>query len=211
MRQCFTCHDGVKHDDACALCHAGHPGLADIHPAEWRHQHGSRAAQDRDWCTQCHREENDCLDCHRGDDLEGRTHDLNYLYTHGIDAKSKRSDCSACHDIRSFCDACHESENRMPLMHSSVAWLANHGTAARRDAEDCAACHDSADPTCGRGGCHNDVDGVRGTNPPLHAAGLARFDTYGPWHGDDDYFCFQCHVNSRGTGGGFCNYCHGQD
>lgn len=209
MRQCFTCHADAKVGDECALCHAERLTLADIHPLNWRHQHGAKAALDRSWCTQCHREESYCLDCHRGDNLTGDIHDLNYLYTHGLDAKIKRFDCAHCHDNQTFCNTCHERENRIPQLHSSISWLTNHGMAARRDPENCAACHDSADPTCARGGCHNDFDGVRGTNPRFHAASMPLFRTTGPWHRDDGHYCFTCHANTHQAGLGFCGYCHG--
>ena len=211
MHQCFSCLNGEKAGDGCALCHDDHITLADIHPTEWRHQHGDRAALDREWCRQCHQEDNTCLDCHRGDNLTGYIHDLNYMYTHGLDAKSKRFDCARCHDNRSFCYACHERENLIPLLHSSVSWLTDHGSAARRDAENCASCHDSAEPTCARPGCHRDADGLRGTDPRYHAPHMTLFDSYGPWHGDDGYYCYDCHVSSRRAGQGFCGYCHGYE
>jgi hypothetical protein len=211
MRRCFACHDGVNVGDDCELCHADHITLVDIHPLDWRHQHGAKAALDRDWCAQCHREEHYCLDCHRGDNLTGDIHDLNYLYTHGLDAKSKRIECMRCHDNRTFCNACHERENRIPLLHSTIGWLMNHGGAARRDVESCASCHDSADPTCARSGCHNDFDGVRGTDPRYHASRMSLFSSYGPWHDDGGYTCFECHRNTRTPGVGFCGYCHDRD
>ncbi len=211
MRRCLSCHDGEKADDGCQLCHGDHLTLADIHPAEWRHQHGDRAVLEREWCAQCHGEGNACLECHRGDNLSGKIHDLNYIYTHGLDAKNKRFDCAKCHDSRSFCYVCHERENRIPLLHSSVAWLTDHGRAARRDVESCTSCHDSADPTCARSGCHRDVDGLRGTDPPFHALNLILFDSKGPWHRNDGYYCYHCHTNTRRSGWGFCGYCHGYE
>lgn len=209
MRRCFECHDGVKAGDGCALCHADKLALSDIHPAEWRHQHGDQAAMDRDWCAQCHRQEAYCLDCHRGDNLTGNIHDLNYLYTHGLDAKNKTIECGRCHDNRSFCNACHERENRIPLLHSTISWLTEHGHAARRDPENCAACHDSGDPTCARSGCHRDADGLKGTDPRFHEPGAGALQMKGPWHTDGGYFCFRCHTNTHREGQGFCGYCHG--
>ena len=209
MRQCFSCHDGVKTSNACAVCHGDRLSLVDIHPGEWRHQHSSLAALDRDWCMQCHSRDMSCLECHRGDNLLGNIHDLNYRYTHGLDAKSKLFDCAACHDTGSFCNACHERENRIPLLHSTVGWLTDHGRAARRDVETCAACHESSDPTCSRGGCHRDADGMRGTDPRFHAPGMTMFGQHGVWHGDEGAYCFRCHTDTRRPGEGFCGYCHG--
>lgn len=208
MNVCLDCHDGVEVDDDCATCHADHIALLDIHPVGWVNQHGQKAALDRSWCTQCHREENECVDCHRGDNLQGQIHELNYMYTHGLDAKSNRIECIQCHDTRGFCNECHDSANRIPLMHSTMSWRMNHGEAARRDVENCAACHDTADPTCARAGCHNDFDGVRGTDVRYHASNLSLFDSHGPWHNDNGYFCFSCHRDTRSPGNGFCGYCH---
>ena len=208
MKRCFECHDGSRAGKACELCHADHVTLSDIHPAEWRRHHGSLAAGEQNWCGQCHEGQGSCVDCHRGDNLDGKIHDLNYIYTHGLDAKSKRVECARCHDNKTFCNGCHQAENRIPLMHLTMAWLTNHGRAARRDVESCAACHGGDDPTCARSGCHRDDDGVRGTNPRFHAAGMTLFDTKGPWH-DDDYYCYRCHANTRQAGMGFCGYCHG--
>jgi hypothetical protein len=208
MSACFACHDGEKASNACAVCHGDRLTLTDIHPGDWRHQHDSQAALERDWCMQCHKQDMSCLECHRGDNLLGNIHDLNYRYTHGLDAKSKRFDCTSCHDTGSFCNACHERENRIPLLHSTVEWLTDHGRAARRDVEACQSCHESSDPTCARSGCHEDADGVRGTNPRFHAPHMSMFNEHGPWHTDDGYYCFQCHTSTHTPGQGFCGYCH---
>jgi cytochrome c553 len=208
MALCFTCHDGAKAPGKCEICHGQRIGLADIHPSDWRHQHPEKAASNRAWCTGCHRTEVFCLNCHRGDNLTGSIHDLNFLYTHGLDANDKEADCTRCHDRKEFCNACHESRSRMPLGHSALSWVTNHGEAARRDVESCASCHDASDPTCGRAGCHNDFDGIRGTDPVIHPPGRPQFDSEGPWHHDDGYFCHQCHRNTHSRGSGFCGYCH---
>jgi hypothetical protein len=211
MSGCLECHDGEKAGRDCGLCHGDYPTLADIHPAEWRHQHGDQANFQMEWCRQCHQGANSCLECHRGDNLTGSIHNLNYRFNHGLDANSKRTDCSRCHDNRMFCNDCHERENLFPLLHSTVAWLSDHGRPARRDVENCASCHDSDDPTCARSGCHQDFDGVRGTDPRFHSPGHSLFSHYGPWHDDDGHYCFQCHTNSNHEGHGFCGYCHDDD
>lgn len=208
MTVCFECHDGVEVDDACALCHGTQLTLQDIHPVDWRHQHGDRASVDRVWCQNCHRQESFCIDCHRGDNLTGSIHNLNYQYTHGLEAKSNLIDCRRCHETRTFCVDCHNENNRMPLGHSKVSFLTEHGAAAIRDVENCASCHDVADPTCARAGCHIDLDGVRGTNPAIHSSSPALFDGHGAWHDDDGDYCYQCHTNTRQPGAGFCGYCH---
>ncbi len=207
---CMSCHDGVRAPWDCRLCHAGgKTTLADIHPTGWRHQHAEQATLKPDWCHTCHQQEVYCISCHRGDNQTGSIHDLNYEFTHGLDAQGKEADCAHCHDRRAFCNDCHERENRMPLAHSTGAWLTEHGRAARNDIENCASCHEVDDPTCARAGCHRDADGVRGTDQPIHSADAGRFDSHGPWHSDDSYFCFTCHTSTGRPGVGFCGYCHG--
>jgi len=211
MAVCMGCHSKAPETSDCRRCHADAVTLTDIHPEGWRHKHAERASVDPDWCNSCHQNEVFCLDCHRGDNLTGNIHDLNYRFTHGLDAQGKEADCSRCHERRLFCNGCHELDNRMPLAHSTIRWQTEHGQAARADAENCASCHDSDDPTCGRVGCHNDSDGMRGTDPRFHPPDVGRFNAHGPWHGDEDYFCFSCHVSTGRPGVGFCGYCHGGD
>ncbi|HWR84201.1 MAG TPA: cytochrome c3 family protein [Candidatus Deferrimicrobium sp.] len=206
---CMNCHDGLRAAWNCHLCHADKTALADIHPIGWRHQHADQATVKPEWCRTCHQREVYCISCHRGDNQAGNIHDLNYEYTHGLDAQGKEADCVRCHDRRAFCNDCHERENRMPLAHSTLAWRNEHGRAARTDIENCASCHEVGDPTCARAGCHRDSDGIRGTDPRLHSADLNRFDSHGPWHSDDGYFCFACHTGTGRSGVGFCGYCHG--
>ena len=210
MATCLECHNGRVADNRCALCHQNKVTLADIHPGDWRHQHGSRAVAEREWCASCHQSESSCVACHRGDNPGLNIHPGNYQFTHGLDAKSKLMDCSQCHDNKLFCNACHDANNRIPLNHSTATWRIEHGRAARADIENCASCHEESDPTCGRGGCHNDLDGVRGTNPPIHSLG-GMLSAHGPWHSDNSYFCFQCHTNTQQPGTGFCGYCHDSD
>lgn len=211
MRLCLECHDGARVDNSCKLCHGKNLALSDIHPADWRHQHGDRVSADPNWCTQCHRQEKFCLDCHRGDNLSGNIHDLNFRYSHGLAAISKQSDCRRCHEVSSFCDGCHRSEGRMPWRHSTLTWIAEHGEAARNDAENCASCHDTPSPTCARSACHEDRDGIRGTNPRIHASNSGQFENRGKWHDDSGDYCFDCHVSSSQAGVGFCGYCHGAE
>ena len=207
MRVCSECHDGGQAPKECAICHSGDVTLLDIHPLEWSHQHGQRASSEPQWCGECHTRQEFCLDCHRGDNILGEIHDLNYIYTHGLDARGKAADCGQCHDNQDFCVACHESGRRMPLAHSKLSWGTDHGRYAREDVENCASCHESGDPTCARAGCHNDFDGMRGTDSRIHSTDAAQFDMAGPWHDDDGYYCYQCHLKTP-AGDGFCGYCH---
>ena len=205
---CNGCHDIALNGDRCSSCHTESYALQDIHPGDWRHNHAEQALNRKDWCGACHESMAGCSDCHFGDNLDGTTHELNYEYTHGLDARSRKYDCTACHDRQTFCNDCHLRELRLPLNHSTSDWSFQHGVAARRDVEDCASCHDQADQTCARSGCHNDYDGIRGTDPRFHSGSLARGEMHGPWHGDDGYVCYQCHVNTHTPGDGFCGYCH---
>ena len=110
-----------------------------------------------------------------------------------------------------FCVSCHESGLRMPLAHSTSNWIARHGRAAKNDVENCASCHQSSDPTCGLSGCHNDFDGIRGTNPKIHKSNNTLFDGDGYWHEDNGSYCYQCHISTQQAGVGFCGYCHGSE
>jgi predicted CXXCH cytochrome family protein len=208
MAVCMDCHDGSTADDACSLCHGDQQTPLTYHAGDWLHQHGDRAAIDKNSCGSCHRNERSCLNCHRGDNLSGIIHELNYAYTHGLDARSKETDCRKCHDTRRFCNDCHVRELRMPLNHSTQMWNVGHAAAARDDIENCASCHDSSDPTCARIGCHNDFDGLRGSDPVIHDPDANRFDSEGDWHEDNGSFCYQCHTNTESPGDGFCGYCH---
>lgn len=208
MAVCMNCHDGNRASSECALCHGTRLTLKDLHPGDWRHQHGEIATFKRDYCVSCHKKESYCVDCHSGDNLTRMTHDLNYRYTHGLDARAKENRCLTCHDARSFCNDCHLRERRMPLEHSTANWRDRHGLAAISDVENCSICHDTPDPTCARSGCHTDRDGVRGTDPAIHKADIGRFDMHGGWHDNDNYFCYQCHTPTNEPGTGFCGYCH---
>jgi predicted CXXCH cytochrome family protein len=210
MSLCLDCHDNIKADSGCKICHSNQITLGDIHPVGWRNEHGDRADTDGDWCLGCHKQNSTCVECHRGDNLTAKTHASNYEFSHGLDAKSKSTDCRKCHDETTFCDNCHIAKNRMPLRHSLLSWRVEHGVAAQSDPENCTSCHDAADPTCARVGCHTDFDGVRGNAPKIHRDD-SELRMHGPWHSDPGYFCFQCHTNTSQAGSGFCGYCHDQD
>jgi len=150
-------------------------------------------------------------------------HDLNYVYTHGIDLKGKESECQTCHEVETFCVECHTTPGGdyaisgfMPSSHKAKDFMivgvgsggGLHARDARRDIESCASCHDTqgGDPTCVI--CHNDPDGIKGTNPKTHPSGFMR-DEHGDWHSDKNSICFNCHISANSPGIGFCGYCHG--
>ena len=155
-------------------------------------------------------------------------HSLNYRFTHGIDAKGKASDCSSCHDARTFCVQCHTQDGAITLRNQPApAWHSGggfttgripgsgggrHAEFARRDIEGCQACHDTqgSDPLCIT--CHNDPDGMRGSDPGTHQKGYLSSD-YGSWHDDPGAVCYTCHTDPNAHPGGmrgrfFCGYCH---
>ena len=155
-----------------------------------------------------------------------RVHDLNYRYFHGIDARSKRFDCQSCHQIETFCAECHQAEEgdfnmsgTVPASHLKSGFFTygvgtgggEHATLARRDIESCIACHDvqGADPTCIT--CHQDADGIKGTNSKTHPSGFMNNEE-GDWHSSQGSVCYNCHTSASPlsqAGTGFCGYCHG--
>lgn len=146
-------------------------------------------------------------------------HDLGFRYTHPQDVKAKERDCSTCHET-SFCVTCHGSgEGGKPVWHGGEGWGAwagemgtgggRHAELARRDIEQCAGCHDTrgADPVCLL--CHMDRMPGRGNDPRTHDAGFSDAMDRGPWHEDEGWVCYTCHLFKKGPEG-FCQYCHGE-
>ena len=149
-------------------------------------------------------------------------HDLNYRYTHPLDLKGKARNCSTCHEA-SFCVTCHRSEEEKdrlkPAWHGGDDWGAwagdlgtgggRHAELARRDIERCAACHDTRgnDPVCLL--CHMDRTPGRGNDPRTHDVGFADRMERGPWHEDEGWVCYNCHLDREGPEG-FCQYCHSE-
>lgn len=206
MEDCFVCHDGSKAPADCKVCHSNSAKMIQAaHPPGWRHSHKFTAAQSQD-CMPCHHNETFCSDCHAGDNLTGNAHNLNYRYNHGLDAKGKEFECQSCHDTQAFCAPCHETFADRPLSHTQAGWIGpRHGEEAERDTESCAACHSTDAPTCARGGCHSE-----GTGRSIHDSSIKDLDK-GPWHDDPSFMCFQCHIDTRRAGVGFCGYCHGSE
>lgn len=153
-----------------------------------------------------------------------RVHDLNFRFTHPLQAQGRTQECATCHETQNFCQDCHEAEGvdvaGKPLWHGGPNWGAiagavgtgggRHAELAKRDIENCAGCHSTRgdDPTCVL--CHNDFDGVRGTNPKTHETGFAnRFSEGSSFHDDNSAVCYACHTDTQQAGIGFCGYCHG--
>ena len=150
-------------------------------------------------------------------------HDLNYVYNHGVDARLHKDQCQTCHQTETFCAKCHSADGQgdyalggvVPFSHTQPNFTTVgvgsggglHAQLAQKDIESCAACHDveGGDANCVL--CHNDSDGIKGTNPQTHPAGFMQ-DTHGDWHNDDGSVCFNCHTSTHTPGVGFCGYCH---
>jgi hypothetical protein len=216
MSRCFECHDGVKAPAECKTCHTNSTEMmALIHPPDYEHSHRFDADAKQGNCQPCHQRETFCSDCHAGNNQVKRVHDLNYKYNHGLDVKGKEFECQNCHDIQTFCNDCHNQEGDMPLTHLYLDWNPRrnpsvHADAAKKDIESCAACHQDNQLTCAQpGSCHYDGDGIRGTNPTIHAPSITNLE-HGPWHDDRSFECYQCHVYTGRSGFGFCGYCHGE-
>ena len=207
MQNCFRCHDGYDQSANCNVCHSQPKEMKQlVHPPEWTHQHKFDANAKAKNCKPCHLAENFCSDCHADDNLTGFVHELNYRWNHGQDAKGKEFQCQSCHDQESFCNPCHIQENAMPLDHIQPGWTQppfKHADAARRDIEFCASCHTEQPSICASGGCHHE-----GTHRSIHDASIKDLG-HGPWHEDDSFQCFQCHIDTHQPGVGFCGNCHG--
>jgi hypothetical protein len=207
MQNCFECHDGDKVSADCKTCHSKPAEMTTlVHTPDWKHQHKFDANAKANNCKPCHLAENFCSDCHADDNLTGFVHELNYRWNHGEDAKAKEYQCQSCHDQETFCTPCHQQEQAMPLDHVQVGWTLppfRHADAARRDIEACAGCHTEQPSVCARGGCHHE-----GTQRSIHDASIKDLG-HGPWHDDETFQCYQCHIDTHQAGVGFCGYCHG--
>jgi len=48
---CMNCHDSHMASDDCSLCHGTNYSLIDIHPLNWRRQHGDPALAEIEFCN----------------------------------------------------------------------------------------------------------------------------------------------------------------
>jgi hypothetical protein len=208
--KCGTCHS----QETCIDCHNGSELVkVDVPGRDLMSQHSPRL---------------NAIDRGQGMVLT-KVHDLNFRFTHGIAAKGKAMECQTCHSEEKFCSTCHAAGGNItqeafkPASHSQAGFLpimphavgsggGEHARLARRDIESCAACHGSegADPVCIR--CHNDPDGIKGTDPRTHDPGFMS-GNHGNWHDDPGATCYMCHTDSNARPGGvrgqkFCGYCH---
>jgi hypothetical protein len=204
---CMMCHDNTT----CQECHVANAVMTEGNTMENYYRPG---------------EGSNSVDGAKVQKLS-RVHDLNYRFTHGIEFKGKASDCQTCHQTETFCSTCHNQQGGdyasagfVPYSHTKTNFVTigigsgggEHALLAKRDLGSCASCHDAAgaDPVCVQ--CHNDADGIKGTNPKTHLAGFMRSEN-GDWHSDMNAVCYNCHTDANAkpngiTGIGFCGYCH---
>lgn len=114
---CHYCHIEremrvAKAPGVCSTCHIDiHAIKPDTHVAEWKRFHPVEARQDRQSCTNCHREWF-CTDCHmRRDTIQTRMHPGPFRFVHSVEAQIDPARCSSCH-ITQFCLDCHRGEER---------------------------------------------------------------------------------------------------
>ncbi len=189
MATCFGCHE---HQDQwrtrdCDACHVDLPAervLPEshvVHDGDWIHEHGLKAASQRDLCATCHSERS-CAACHGvtvpglPSRLEFETRKLEALHPagfrsrHALEASASPGLCTTCHDAR-FCSDCHDAAGVSPghakRSPHPATWLTagrgggDHGVSARLDPESCAGCHGGAgEQLCV--GCHR-VGGAGGS------------------------------------------------
>ncbi|OQY26461.1 MAG: hypothetical protein B6244_13400 [Candidatus Cloacimonetes bacterium 4572_55] len=206
MPICMDCHDGHQAGRECEVCHAGvpRPNLRPKNHNElWLHAHRSESRDSRDQCSLCH-EQTYCQDCHQGFNITAFVHDKDYLMQHGLDARLRITDCDACHDSEQFCQECHISQGAgKPMTHLlDPNWdQSGHAREAVNNIEPCAACHNGSASVCID--CHQEGSGL---NP--HSTGFISGQNKGPWHDDDGYMCYYCHLRQDDATVGFCGYCH---
>lgn len=206
MHICMDCHDGAEASAECETCHGNvprHELKPKNHNETWLHAHRSEARDSRGECKMCHVTA-DCQDCHEGYNILLEAHEADYLLKHALDAKVNASDCASCHNAKDFCQECHRDAGvDMPLNHVlDPMWTQiGHARAAVSDIETCATCHNGPTSVCIT--CHQEGSG---NNP--HPSQYADRMGDGPWHDDDGYMCYYCHIKQDDQRIGFCGYCH---
>jgi hypothetical protein len=77
------------------------------HGPDWIFRHREVAANDSQFCANCHREDY-CTDCHDGKVRSHVVHPSDYLNMHPIEARMQTVKCQSCHEEQSFCLGCHQ-------------------------------------------------------------------------------------------------------
>lgn len=210
MRGCFGCHqhpDSVSRGDAkssCDTCHvkggASEGGLLKttfasgvLNPPRWMHnaqhapdfiqRHKYVAANDSQFCANCHKEEY-CTGCHDGRVRPRGIHPADYLNMHATEARLATQKCTSCHREQSFCLGCHQ---RLGVSMSGPTaareagrfhppkqeWSdaprrpGHHGFEAMRNLNACVSCHIERDCVV----CHGGQGIGGGFNP--HGGGFS--------------------------------------
>jgi hypothetical protein len=186
MRGCFHCHqmpDSASRGEAHSACDTCHPrgdrgttiktlfASGSLTPPRWLRnaehtpdfieRHKSIAADDSQFCANCHREDF-CTDCHDGRVRPRSIHPNDYLNMHAIEARMASERCTSCHHEQSFCVSCHMRVGVAQSSPSSVRdggrfhppksiWSdpprkpGHHGFEAERNLNACVSCHTERD------------------------------------------------------------------
>lgn len=152
------------------------------HTADWIERHKLVAANDSQFCANCHKEEM-CADCHDGRVRPRNIHPNDYLNMHAIESRMAAQRCQSCHHEQSFCLGCHQrvgvSMSGPPAARASgrfhpdkSVWsdaprkAGHHAQEAQRNLNACVSCHVERDCVA----CHGSAGIGAGFNP--HRAGF---------------------------------------
>ena len=210
MKGCFGCHqmsDSAARGDAksaCDTCHVRNSikeggriqtvfAQGKLSPPRWLHnaahtpdwieRHKMVAANDSQFCANCHKEEF-CTDCHDGRVRPRSIHPNDYISMHPIEARQAAQKCTSCHREQSFCLQCHQ---RLGVSMSGPAgakdsgrfhppkdvWSnaprrpGHHAFEAERNLNACVSCHIERDCVV----CHGGQGVGGGFNP--HKSGFS--------------------------------------
>jgi Cytochrome c7 and related cytochrome c len=234
MRGCFNCHqmpDSAARGEAksaCDTCHVRNPikeggrmqtvfATGKLEPPRWLHnaahtpdwieRHKGVAANDSQFCANCHKEEF-CADCHDGRVRPRSIHPNDYISMHPIEARQAAQKCTSCHQEQSFCLQCHQRLGVSMSGPSGVrdngrfhppkdVWSnaprrpGHHAFEAQRNLNACVSCHVERDCVA----CHGGQGIGGGFNP--HKSGFA--GGCGTQMRRNPRPCFVCHNPGDGV------------
>ncbi|MBN1654874.1 MAG: hypothetical protein JXA30_13980 [Deltaproteobacteria bacterium] len=191
MRSCLTCHEPLQ-GTGCAMCHLADPAgrlrlrfpqgqlkppgwlLGMRHDRDWTVRHRWVGADNGDFCSACHRE-NDCLRCHDGRRRPSGIHPNDWLTLHSQRSRRRTPRCTSCHTTQTFCAECHarlgitpsaspnvRSERRLhPPKSEWIQGATRHAREAKRSLASCTGCHVERDCVI----CHGSRGLKRGVSP----------------------------------------------
>lgn len=146
MDGCYSCHDTIKTDKGCTLCHSDKGDRTLQTDSSWSVTHGpnwekTHGMGNLSTCATCHKPET-CEKCHG----TGVPHTKTFFMLHGASAQDKNQNCISCHKPK-FCKDCH---NGFEMPHP-VGFLQAHSSIAKNSKDaTCLYCHSSSDCT----NCH---------------------------------------------------------